>query len=209
MRERPAPALLIVAIWLICMFAAGMAVAQHQESPAVVDEALGIAFRPIGAVQKTDSITYSMSELSSALPPGGSATAEVSVSNRPFVDLPGSYGGRLFLDMPPASRILRSRVFVDTVLTAGYAFRREYWTVYAGMGMWEGVINCYAYTGGRYCIVSLIQEIPMGKPGEHVEGSPLTGEGLNARLLSFLRDSTGDLVSRFDGLLSSVQITSQ
>jgi hypothetical protein len=140
---------------------------------------------------------------------GVSAVAEVSVSDRLFVDLPGSYGGRLYLDSPPAGRILPSRVMVDSVVTAGCKFRREYWAVYAGMGMWEGVINCYARVGGRYYIVSLIQATPLGKPGEQVDGKPLGAEELKTRLLSSLRDSTGVLVGRFADLLSSVQITGQ
>ena len=159
-------------------------------------------------MQKSGSATYSMTSLSSNSS-SLHALAEIAVSDRLFVDLPGSYGGRVYLDVPSESRLLQSRTLVDSVSTGRYAFRREYWTVYAGMGMWEGTINCYARVGGRYYIVSLDQIAPLGKPGEDVDGKPLVGELIRAKLLSSLRDSTSELVGRFNTLLSSVQILPQ
>lgn len=207
MAARAVPAIMFAALLFTCTLPANTCRAQQPASPRVVDDALGIAFAPIGRMQKSDSATYSMTSLSSSRPVSRTAIAEVAVSERLFVDLPASFGGRVYLDGLPESRALRFRVLEDSVNTGGYAFRREYWTVYAGMGMWEGVINCYARVGGRYYIVSLEQTMPMGKPGEDAGGAPLDGESLNANLLSSLRDSTDDLVSRFTALLSSVQIT--
>ncbi len=202
--------LLCVAAWVAASGpGASTCRAQQPASNRIVDEALGIAFNAMGGMEKSDGSTYRTTSLS---PPGSSshsALAQIAVSDRLYVDLPGSFGGRVYLDMPSASRVLQYRVLVDSVSAGGCAFRREYWTVYAGMGMWEGVINCYARTWERYCIVSLDQAVPLGKPGEDVNGTPVTGEDVKSRLLSSLRDPSNDLVARFTSLLSSVQIISQ
>jgi hypothetical protein len=205
MVARRVPVLVFFALLLNCAPIVNRCRAQQPEHPRVVDEALGIAFNAIGTMQKSDSATYSMTSLSS-YSSSLHALAEISVSNRLFVDLPGSYGGRVYLDAPSASRLPRSRAMVDSVSTGRYTFRREYWTVYAGMGMWEGTINCYTDVGGRYYIVSLDQIALLGKPGEDVDGQPLVGEEIRAKLLSSLRDSTSELMGRFTALLSSVQI---
>ncbi len=209
MVARSAPTLVVVALLIICSPIVSTCRAQQPALPRVVDEALGIAFNPVGSMQKSDSATYCMMWLSSSRSASHNALAEVAVSDRLFVDLPASYGGRVYLEGLSTSRVLRSRVLVDSVSAGGSTFRREYWTVYAGMGMWEATINCYALVGGRYYIVSLDQTMPMGKPGEEVDGTPLAGEHMNLKLLSSLRDSTDEIVTRFTALLSSVQITRQ
>ena len=178
--------------------------AQPLEGSRVEDPALGIAFNRIGAVEKSDSSTYGM-KLQSLHP----ARVQVSVGDRLFVDLPGTYGGRLYLDTPSASRSFQDRVLVDSVNTGGRSFSREYWIVYAGMGMWEGVINCYTEEGGRYYIVSFIQDVPIGKPGEEVDGKHLDGGALKERFLTSLRDTTNESIRQFDALLGSIQIYNQ
>ena len=204
MSDRQRGAILFVGLGVAGFLAAGNAPAQQSLSPRVGDSNLGVAFTPMGSVGRSDSATYVMTHLS---PDAPGALAEVSLSARLFVDLPGSYGGRVYVDSLPASRVLESRLLVDSVAAGGRNFRREYWTVYAGMGMWDGVINCYTLSGGRYCIVSLVQQFRLGKPGEQAGGMPLDAGEMRTRLLSSLRDSTAALVSRFNGLLSSVQIT--
>jgi hypothetical protein len=74
------------------------------------------------------------------------------------------------------------------------------------MGMWEGVINCSTQAGGRYCIVSLIQNIRAGKPGEEVDGKPLTAGDLKGKILASLQDTTNVLINEFTTFLASVQI---
>ena len=199
--------LMTASLALLCMLNIGAVFAQQPGTLRVEDRALGISFAPVGAVAKSADATYVMTILQSPGSPGTSSVAEVSAGDRPYVDLPGSFGGKLYLDSPPAQRILGSRILVDSLASSGLEFRREYWTVYAGMGMWEGVIDCYARAAGRYYTVSLVQEAPLGKPGEDVDGKPLAAEEIRARLLASLRDSTGDVVSRFGQLLSSLQIT--
>jgi len=183
--------------------------AQGRESSRVDDRALGIAFTPVGRVTKTGDATYSMAMVSPVPSPAPDAVAEVSVSDRLFVDLPGSYGGRFYLDSAKPPVMLRSLLTADSLARGGNMYRREYWIVYAGMGMWEGVINCYTRAGGKFCIVSLIKEAPMGKPGERMEEGSADAEDIRARFLSTLRDSTAPLIERFDSLLSSVQLTGQ
>ena len=172
----------------------------------VSDAALGISFAKIGDVKKVDSSTYTVALRSSANSSARSAIARVSVSERLFVDLPGSYGGRFYFDQSQGRRLLEDRVFSDTLNTGHATYRREYWAVYAGMGMWEGVINCYTREGGKYYIVSLIRDKALGKPGEMVAGSRLTSGQLKARLLSNLQDTSDTTVQAFDKLLTSVKI---
>jgi hypothetical protein len=182
---------------------------QQPKTPLVRNQAVGIAFSDTGKVEMTDSTTYRIVLPSSGLSPAPPAFAQISVSDRLFVDLPGTYGGRLYLDAPGAARALSSRVLVDSVKTESQTFRREYWIVYAGMGMWEGVINCTTEENGRYYIVSLIQEKPLGKPGEEVEGRPLLAGDLAGRFLRSLRDTSNAPVKEFGRLLGSVQIQHQ
>ena len=197
----------VFAILVLVVSIGGEAYAQNAGSPRFEDNVMGVSFAPIGRVTKPDDATCAMTILPVSPSSSAGTIAEVSVSSRPFVDLPGSYGGRLYLDPAPASGIQRANVRVDSILVSGLMFRREYWAVYAGMGMWEGVVNCYARAGGRYCVVSLVQEMRAGKPGEEVLGKRLNAESIRAALLSSLRDSTAEPVNRFNQLLSSVQFT--
>ncbi len=172
----------------------------------ITDQTLGISFLRIGPATRLDGNGYSMSLQS----PGGKirlATAGVSVSNRPVVDLSGSYGGKLYLDDTIAESILKNRVKVDTVNIGGLLFRREFWAVYAGMGAWEGVINCYALHNGQYCVVSLNVDITLEKPGEVVEGAKLTSELLQTRLVDILNDVQEPVIRKFNDFLSSFQVS--
>ena len=99
-----------------------------------------------------------------------------------------------------------NRVLIDSVTTNYMSFRREYWAVYAGMGMWECVINCTVQRNGRFYIISLIQDRSLGKPGEETEGRPLSAEALKTKAITSLRDTTDVVVKQFDALLGSVQI---
>jgi hypothetical protein len=180
--------------------------AQLNGSNRFQDSALGIAFMRVGILEKTDSSTYRMTLQSAKNSSAQTALTQVSVTDRLFVDLPGSYGGRLFLDKQLNSHLLANRVKVDSVNTGQQSFRREYWIVYAGMGMWEGVINCSTQEGGRYYVVSLIQKMSLGKPGEEVDGTQLTAENLRGNYLKSLQDTTNEIVNKFTTLLSSVQI---
>jgi hypothetical protein len=168
-----------------------------------------VAFTAVAVAEKSDSATYSMVLQSSDHSRLQNALAEVSLSDRLFVDLPSSYGGRIYLDTPAASRILQCRLLVDSVFTGLQKFRREYWAVYAGMGMWEGVVNCYARAGGRYCLVSLVWDAPIGKPGADSDNGPLTSQWLQQKCLTSLQDKTNTLVRDFNVLLSSVEVQNQ
>jgi hypothetical protein len=172
----------------------------------VQDNVLGISFAKVGTVVKLDSSTYSINLLSSGTSPAQSAIALMSVSDKLFIDLPGSYGGRVYLDSPSAARLFKDRVMVDSVNTGQLNFRREYWAVYAGMGMWDCVINSYVKKNGRYYIVSLVQDKPIGKPGEIVNGKSLKAEDLELKVVSSLQDTTNSIVHKFNKLLFSFRI---
>ncbi len=170
------------------------------------DNALGISFPEIGKVEKIVGAGYRMVLGSSDKISGNSPVARIFVSNEPFVDLPGSYGGRLYINSPAAGRLLKERVFVDTVRIDSIGFTREYWTVYAGMGAWETVINCYSLQSGKYYIVSFSHDVSGVKPGEFVDGKQITAQEVKARLLKSLRDSTNTAVQQFNQLVTSFRI---
>ena len=179
---------------------------QKNQNNHVTDDVLGISFVKVGTVVQLDSSTYSINLLSSDGSPVQSAIAQVSVSSRLFIDLPGSYGGRVYLNSPSAAKLLSNRVMVDSVNTGNQSFCREYWEVYAGMGMWDCVINCYEKEKGKYYVVSLIQDKPIGKPGEIVNGKKLTAEDLKLKAVSTLQDTTNTIVKKFNQLLFSFQV---
>jgi hypothetical protein len=206
MIDRPIFTMVLVAFLLCFVHCQNKSYAQQDGSGRFHNDALGITFAKVGTVEKVDSSTYRITLQSSENSPAHSALAQVSATDRLFVDLPGSYGGRLFLDTPSASRLFHNRVLVDSVNTGQQIFRREYWTVYAGMGMWEGVINCSTREGGRYYIVSLVLEMPLGKPGEEINGTPLAAEDLKGKVLNSLQDTTNVIVNEFTTLLTSLQI---
>jgi hypothetical protein len=132
--------------------------------------------------------------------------AQVSTTDRLFVDLPGSYGGRLYYDSPAAAQLMQCRVLVDSVPSNGQNFQRDYWTVYAGMGMWDCVINCYTRDAGGYHVVSLVQQLRLGKPGEVVDGASVTADELRVKALAALRDTSNVRVKEFTKMLDTVQI---
>lgn len=169
------------------------------------DDVLGISFAKIGSVSKLDNSTYRIS-LSTENSPVQSAIATVSLSDRLFIDLPGSYGGRVYLDSPAGLKLLKNRMKVDTVNISGRNFRREYWAVYAGMGMWDCVINCYSKEYGKYYIVSLVQDKPVGKPGMIVGGKQITSDEMKSKAVVSLQDTTNGIINKFNNLISSLQI---
>lgn len=176
------------------------------ENKPVEDSILGISFSRIGKVEKVDSSDYRIFLNTTKDGSTRSAIARVSVSPRLFVDLPGTYGGRLYLDSPSARRLLKDRVHVDTVKSDSMEFTREYWTVYAGMGAWECVINCYTQEAGRYYILSFSDDKLAGKPGQYAGGKRLTAQKLKARLLRSLQNTTNAGVQQFNELIKSFRI---
>lgn len=119
----------------------------------------------------------------------------------------GSYGGTVYLDTPMAMSVSENLVKVDSVQTDGLWFRREYWAVYAGMGAWEGVINCTAFLNGQYYVLSLHADIELGKPGEVADGKSVSAEQLRARVADVLSDGREPAVRAFNDLLSSFHVT--
>jgi len=165
---------LILKIFVACLActAYGQRECVAQQASIVRDDALGIAFARIGPVEKIDNATYRITLQAAGDLASSNAAVQLTSTERMFVELPGSYGGRLYYDESPASRMMEQRVLVDTVMTGQQRYKREYWIVYAGMGMWDAVINCSTQKDGRYYIVSLAQQMRAGKPGEDVNGIP-------------------------------------
>jgi hypothetical protein len=198
--------LLIVSSWLFCANGQINKAAQSSLNNRIQNKVLGISFSEVGKVSQVDNSTYNINLSSSDNLSNPSATAQISVVNRLYVDLPGSYGGRLYLDSPAAAKLIKNKLLVDSVDNGQQIFKRQYWAVYGGMGMWDCVINCYTYANGKYYIVSLVQDKMMGKPGEIVNGKPVSSNVLKLKVLSSLRDTTNPIVNKFDNLVSSFQI---
>ena len=173
--------------------------------PRIQNDAMRISFAKVGTVTQLDDSTYSVALSSSGIL-SSKAVVEISTTSRLFVNLPGSNGGRLYLDSSEAARLFKNRIGLDTVNTGQMNFHRAYWAVYAGMGMWDCVINCHVQQNGKYYIVSLVQEKQFGKPGEIVNGKTITTKELQSKALLALRDTTSNVVSEFNKLLSTVQI---
>ncbi len=131
----------------------------------------------------------------------------VFVTQRPFVYLPGTYGGRYYYD--PSKRPSTSSDFVraDSVTVNGLRFARDYWAVYAGMGQWETVDNCYALENGQYYTISLTQDFKTAMPGEKVNGVATSKSQIRASLIDEMRDSTSANVKSFNQILRSFSIT--
>jgi len=198
---------LFISFWLVSANGQINKNVQNNPNNRFQDKTLGISFNKIGNVTKQNSTSYNIDLTSSENSSSSSAIAQVSIANRLYVDLPGSYGGRLYLDSPSANKIIKDRVLVDSVNNGQLNFNRSYWAVYAGMGMWDCVINCSAQKNGKYYIVSLVQELPAGKPGLIVNGKQLSSNELKSEIVSSLKDTTNTTVKKFYNLLSSFQVT--
>ena len=166
-------------------------------------DSLGFFFKKIGPVLQVGKSTYKIM-LSSDNSSVESAAAQVSVSGRLFLDLPGSYGGIVNPDSS-STGFYKNRIMVDSFKTNNESFTREYWAVYAGMGMWDCVINCYKKEGNKYYILSLIQDKQIGKPGEVSGGKSLTSEELKLKIVFSLKDTTEAIIKQFNELVSSFQ----
>ena len=180
--------------------------AQKNLENIIHDRTLGISFCKAGKVVKQDSTTFRITLSSTSGLSPQTADALVTTSDKLFVDLPGSYGGRVYLDSPGGVRVLHNRILVDSVNNGQQTFHRGYWAVYAGMGMWDCVINNYIRENGKYYIVSLVQDKQFGKPGEIINGKPLTKHELKFRIISSLQDTTNNIVNEFNKLVSSFKI---
>ena len=177
----------------------GQTNSSQNSKDSISDKSLGISFIKEGSVTQSGNNTYNI-VLSS------SATAHVSAVNKLFVDLPGSYGGRVYFDSPVGEKMMHNRILIDSVNTGQQKLKREYWAVYGGMGMWDCVINCYTYINGKYYIVSMVQDKMIGKPGEIRNGKHVSSTELKMKILSSLQDTTNTVVKKFNSLLTSFQI---
>jgi len=171
----------------------------------IQDSALGIAFVENGRVEKHTSTGYTIA-FQGADATMRDATAQILVTTKPFVDLPGSFGGKLYLDTPEAKRLSKDIVKVDSVVVGSLHFRREYWAVYAGMGAWEGVINCTASGNSEYYVLSLHVDLSLGKPGEVQGGGKLDVDGLEKRAVGILSNPESPVIREFQTMVLSFRV---
>ncbi|MDE3057246.1 MAG: hypothetical protein KGJ59_04745 [Bacteroidota bacterium] len=175
-------------------------------SRVITNAALGFSFAKIGQVTASDSSGYSLilgDSLSESAP---KSVAHISTADELFIDLPGSFGGRLYYGSPDMKSLAASRLVSDSLSNGAVKFRREYWAVYAGMGAWEEVVNCYTRQNGHYYVISLTRDRALGKPGMQAEGKQLTAEELQAKAVASLRDTTDAAIKQFNELLASFRI---
>jgi len=178
----------------------------NENVTVIHDAKFGISFRQIGKAEQLDNSTYVIALSSNGNSSLENANAEVAKSDRLFIDLPNSFGGRLYLDSLPSDHFLENKVLIDSFDSGIYKFQREYWVVYAGMGMWDCVINCYTKVNGEYYIVSLVQNKRIGKPGLVVNDKALQAKDLRMEALTSLQNRSNTIISDYYKLLSSFQI---
>lgn len=144
-----------------------------------------------------------------AAPSANSSNAfvRISSSNKPFVYLPGTYGGDYYFEESNGGEISSDRVPGDSVTVNGLNFAKDYWAVYAGMGQWETVINCYALYNGQYYVVSLRQDFRTNLPGSIINGTRVTQSQMRDSLVNKMRDTTNAYVKTFNQILNSFSIT--
>lgn len=137
----------------------------------------------------------------------GGGRVHIFISRRPFVYLPGTYGGRYYFDTDESARTTSDYVRGDSVTFNGVKFARDYWAVYAGMGQWETVDNCYALHNGQYYTISLARDFKTVMPGQTVNGTRTTKEQLRSSLIEKMRDTSSVYVKSFNRILESFSIT--
>jgi hypothetical protein len=130
----------------------------------------------------------------------------VSVSQRPFVDLPGTYGGRYYFSPDSNSEFMSNRYAVEQVTVNKRIFTREYWVVYAGAGSWDTVINCYTKIGQKYYIISLVHEFVSGIPGSVINGRKVSKQEIVDKALKAMHDTNNNFVKAFNSIVSSFSI---
>ena len=137
----------------------------------------------------------------------GEGRVHIFVSQQPFVYLPGTYGGRFYFETDKTPNTAADHVRGDSVTVNGIRFARDYWAVYAGMGQWETVDNCYTIHGGRCYTISLTRNFKTVMPGQTVNGTRTTKEQLRSSLIGKMRDTSNVNVKSFNELLKSFSIT--
>lgn len=139
--------------------------------------------------------------------PPDHAYVHVFVDSKPFVYLPGTFGGKYFFMDGRNDKAMSNRVAGDSLSVNGLAFARDYWAVYGGHGQWETVINCYAYQNGKYYVISLEHDVMTPLPGEKANGSRATKTQMRNELIDGMRDGTSPYVSDFNNILRSFSLT--
>ncbi len=164
-------------------------------------------FKYQGTVARKDSNECSI-ELPLAENSGtGRAVVRVFTSQRPFVYLPGTYGGKYYFSSNENNLMAADRVTGDSVSVNGLRFAQDYWAVYAGMGQWETVDNCYSYHDGRYYVISLSRNLRTGMPGEIVNGIRTSKSLMRTTFIDRMRDTTNTYVQSFSQILKSFSLT--
>jgi hypothetical protein len=171
-----------------------------------VDRTYGFRVQYEGTLAQRGSDEYEIDLPASTKEASMGSKVRIFVSQQPFVYLPGTYGGRYHFSGDRSGVTLSGRVAGDPVNVNGLEFARDYWAVYAGMGQWETVVNCYALYDGQYYIISLEHDFLTGMPGEIVNGSRTTKQQIRDNLINILRDTTNSYVKSFNEILGSFSI---
>ncbi len=160
-----------------------------------------------GTLAESNKSEFVITLPSSTAQSGNAGKVRIFVAQRPFVYLPGTYGGKYYFSGNNTGITASDRVRGDSVDVNGLVFARDYWAIYAGMGQWETVINCYALHDGQYYVVSLSHDFVTPKPGEVINGSRVTKHQISASLIGALQDSTNGYVKSFNHILESFSLT--
>ena len=167
----------------------------------------GFKFQYEGTLTERDKDEYVIKLPANASGDGAESFVHIFVDARPFVYLPGTYGGKYYYSEAKDSRVTENRIPDDSVSVNGVRFARDYWAVYAGQGQWETVINCYAFHEGQYYVVSCVHNFLTAMPGETVNGVRTSKQQIRTKLINALHDTTNDYVKSFNQILGSVSFT--
>jgi len=130
----------------------------------------------------------------------------ISVDQQPFVDLSGTYGGRYYFNQKSNAQVLSHRYATEQDTVSGFAFTKEYWLVYGGMGSWDAIINAYTKYENHYYIISLTHSFLTEKPGEVIDGRKISEHELINKGLELMHNEKNKYVDAFNSILSSFSI---
>lgn len=202
--------MLSVSFSVIFLLSAGAIAAKEKQDgskQSFVSTTYGFKIQYEGTLVHESKDEYVIKSFDAGSQTAMSSEVHVFVSQRPFVYLPGTYGGRYYFDDDLRSKAFSSRVISDSMDINGLKFVRDYWAVYGGEGHWEGVINCYTFHDGQYYTISMVHNFLTNLPGELVNGSRTTKQQMQSKLTEAMRDTANSYVDGFNKILASFSIT--
>jgi len=170
------------------------------------DQKLGFSIKYLGGLtgNSITGLTIRLPAMQKEDKEGG--FVHIFVDERPFVFLPGTFGGPYYFEEHASAPAQADRVLTEKVTLNGMPATKDYWIIYGGAGSWETVINCYTKYNKRTYIISLHRNFVSGVPGQEIDGKKITKEEIVSRALTLMRDFDNKYVKTFDEMLSTFTV---